>query len=280
MMASTLKRIVSGVLLAVIGLEGCSSAAPPPGAFIPNLPVLQLTAAPASVVELSGTGLKAGVVAPLFEIPEIPTNQGQLGLAMWGTQSAGGVITSVAQAEVLGLGTGKNTVHIFFNSSFVPVRFVDDASGYSIAITNESSAQPTITLCDPNGTADASTTLTVSDASIQIGPVASGGSCTVDAVAAASRTRMQVPAQSLSDLAKLIAAGSYVGGLGFALGAIMKFKAHKDNPTQIPVGTPIALLFIAAALIFLPTIFSSTGTTLFESSFVPVDGVEPLEAPN
>lgn len=68
---------------------------------------------------------------------------------------------------------------------------------------------------------------------------------------------------SMSGLAKLITASSYVAGMGFAIGAILKFKAHKDNPTQIPVGTPIALLFISAALIFLPTLFGIAGQTLF-----------------
>ncbi len=68
---------------------------------------------------------------------------------------------------------------------------------------------------------------------------------------------------SMSDLAKLITAGSYVAGFGFAVGAVLKFKAHKDNPTQIPVGTPIALIFIAAALIFLPAIFGMAEKTVF-----------------
>ncbi len=62
---------------------------------------------------------------------------------------------------------------------------------------------------------------------------------------------------SFEGLAKLITAGAYVAGMGFAVGAVLKFKAHKDNPTQIPVGTPIAMLFIAAALIFLPSIFKT-----------------------
>ena len=70
---------------------------------------------------------------------------------------------------------------------------------------------------------------------------------------------------SFGNVAKLITAGAYVAGMGFAVGAIMKFKAHKDNPTQIPVGTPIALLFIATALIFLPEVFKVAGTTLFGS---------------
>lgn len=68
---------------------------------------------------------------------------------------------------------------------------------------------------------------------------------------------------SFTSLAKLITAGSYLAGLGFSIGAIMKFKQHKDNPTQIPIGTPIALVFIAAALLFLPTILGIAGGTMF-----------------
>ena len=69
--------------------------------------------------------------------------------------------------------------------------------------------------------------------------------------------------QTFTNVAKLITAGSYLAGLGFSVGAIMKFKQHKDNPTQIPIGTPIALVFIAAALLFLPSILGVTGATMF-----------------
>src|SRR3990167_1445783 len=68
---------------------------------------------------------------------------------------------------------------------------------------------------------------------------------------------------NLSNIAKLITAGSYVAGFGFAVAAIVKFKAHKDNPTQIPISMPIVLLFVAAALIFIPSVFKTTGVTLF-----------------
>ncbi|KTD11812.1 IcmD (DotP) [Legionella gratiana] len=71
---------------------------------------------------------------------------------------------------------------------------------------------------------------------------------------------------SFTNLTKLITAGSYLAGLAFSIGAIMKFKQHKDNPTQIPIGTPIALVFIAAALLFLPSVLGVTGTTMFGSS--------------
>lgn len=71
---------------------------------------------------------------------------------------------------------------------------------------------------------------------------------------------------NLANVAKLITAASYVAGMAFAVGAVVKFKAHKDNPTQIPIGTPIALLFVGAALIFIPSVFSVSGATLFGST--------------
>lgn len=89
------------------------------------------------------------------------------------------------------------------------------------------------------------------------------------AAGAAGQTLGQVATQitgSFSELAKLITASSYVAGMGFALSSILKFKQHKDNPQQIPIGTPIALLFIAAGLIFLPTIFHVAGQTVFGTS--------------
>jgi hypothetical protein len=70
---------------------------------------------------------------------------------------------------------------------------------------------------------------------------------------------------SFSQVAELITAGSYLAGLGFSIGAIMKFKQHKDNPTQTPIGTPIALVFIAAALLFLPSILGVTAPRAVET---------------
>lgn len=71
---------------------------------------------------------------------------------------------------------------------------------------------------------------------------------------------------TFGNLTKLITGCSYIAGLGFSIGAIMKFKMHKDNPTQVPIGTPIALVFVAAALLFLPSMLSTTGQTVFGSS--------------
>lgn len=71
---------------------------------------------------------------------------------------------------------------------------------------------------------------------------------------------------TFGQMAQLITASSYIAGLGFAIGSILKFKAHKDNPQQITVGVPIALMFVAAALIFLPSMFKVAGQTLFAGS--------------
>lgn len=71
---------------------------------------------------------------------------------------------------------------------------------------------------------------------------------------------------NVAAVARLVTAASYVAGMAFAVGAIVKFKAHKENPTQIPIGQPIALLFVGAALIFIPSVFKSSGQTLFGAS--------------
>lgn len=69
--------------------------------------------------------------------------------------------------------------------------------------------------------------------------------------------------QSFAGLSKLITAGSFLAGIGFAMASILKFKAHRDNAQQVPIGAPIALLFVAAALMFLPTVYGSIGQTVF-----------------
>ncbi|HSX19581.1 MAG TPA: DUF6750 family protein [Gammaproteobacteria bacterium] len=82
--------------------------------------------------------------------------------------------------------------------------------------------------------------------------------------------------QSLSDivgtvktnvlsLGSLLTIISYIAGVGFAIAGIVKFKAHKDNPTQIALSVPIVYLVVGAGLLFLPSIMQSAGTTVFGS---------------
>ena len=71
---------------------------------------------------------------------------------------------------------------------------------------------------------------------------------------------------NLDSVEQLIIASAQVAGVGFTVASIFKFKQHKDNPTQIPIGTPIAMLGVAAALLFLPTVLESAGQTIFGGS--------------
>ena len=71
---------------------------------------------------------------------------------------------------------------------------------------------------------------------------------------------------SFSSIGKLMIATAYIAGMGFSVAAVFKFKQHRDNPTQIPVGTPIALLAIGVVLIFLPGIIAPVGETMFGNS--------------
>ena len=77
---------------------------------------------------------------------------------------------------------------------------------------------------------------------------------------------------AFGSITKLVTGGCYVAGLAFAVTAILQFKQHKDNPTQVTIGKPIALVFIAAALLFMPSILSVAGYTMFGTSGGKVAG--------
>lgn len=84
-------------------------------------------------------------------------------------------------------------------------------------------------------------------------------------------------AQGLADIVKnvqtniitlgpLLTIVSYISGVGFAIAGIVQFKAHKDNPAQVPLSKPLVYLGVGAALLFLPSIMASAGTTVFGGS--------------
>jgi intracellular multiplication protein IcmD len=72
--------------------------------------------------------------------------------------------------------------------------------------------------------------------------------------------------ESTQNFAKVMMAIAYLAGIAFVLASIFKFKQHKDNPTQIPLGTPLALLVVGIVLVFLPSIFAPAGQTIFGTS--------------
>ena len=69
--------------------------------------------------------------------------------------------------------------------------------------------------------------------------------------------------EQVTAVASLLVVVAYVAGVGFSLGGIIQFKAHKDNPTQVALSKPIVLLVVGACLLFLPTIMKSAGQSIF-----------------
>ena len=67
---------------------------------------------------------------------------------------------------------------------------------------------------------------------------------------------------------KLIFAISYVTGIFMIVAAIFKLKQVKDNPTQIPVSTPIVLFLCAALMLYLPELIVPAGESIFGKSEV------------
>lgn len=67
----------------------------------------------------------------------------------------------------------------------------------------------------------------------------------------------------------LILALCYIIGLALVIAAIVKLKAHKDAPTQVPISTGIVWLFLGSALLFLPTLIGVVGKTVFGGGTSP-----------
>ncbi len=66
-----------------------------------------------------------------------------------------------------------------------------------------------------------------------------------------------------SALATALSVVSYLAGVGFAMAGILQFKAHKENPQQVPLSKPVVMILVAASLVFLPTVINVAGASLF-----------------
>jgi hypothetical protein len=75
----------------------------------------------------------------------------------------------------------------------------------------------------------------------------------------------QVQSQ-FSAITFMITSASYLAGIFLIVASILKFKAHKDNPQQVAVGIPMTMFFVGAALVYLPSLVTTAGNTLFASS--------------
>ena len=73
---------------------------------------------------------------------------------------------------------------------------------------------------------------------------------------------------------------SIVTGLGFFVASLFKFKAHKDNPSQVPVGTPIAYMMVSIALMYASGVVKIIGTSFFPNSKDNVTVIGDGQAPD
>ena len=69
--------------------------------------------------------------------------------------------------------------------------------------------------------------------------------------------------ENLEAVAQLFRVVAYVAGVGFFLAGVLQFKAHRDNPAQVPLSKPLVYIGVAAGLLFLPTILDVAGETIF-----------------
>ena len=73
---------------------------------------------------------------------------------------------------------------------------------------------------------------------------------------------------------------SIVTGLGFLWPPCLSLKAHKDNPSQVPVGTPIAYMMVSIALMYASGVVKIIGTSFFPNSKDNVTVIGDGQAPD
>lgn len=116
---------------------------------------------------------------------------------------------------------------------------------YGLSITQTLQAQPLEPRVDLANTTSLSTAIAVDLSNLDLGGLS-------EAITAA-----------FISIFKLIIGSAHVAGIAFAINAVIKFKDHKNNPTQNPSTLPISLLFLGAILLYLDAIKDNRGADLF-----------------
>lgn len=82
---------------------------------------------------------------------------------------------------------------------------------------------------------------------------------------------------SFDPISIMVGGAGYLGGIAFGAAAALKFKQHRDNPTQVSIGFPLVYLTIAVGLVYMPSLLSEGRNTLFSetgeesSAYIGVD---------
>ena len=69
----------------------------------------------------------------------------------------------------------------------------------------------------------------------------------------------------IADMHDLIIVTAYVAGFGFMMASMFKFKQHRDNPQQVPIGGGVALFVVAVLLVFMPALYKPTQESIYGS---------------
>lgn len=65
----------------------------------------------------------------------------------------------------------------------------------------------------------------------------------------------------VNGLGKVFGYMCLIGGIGMILGAFLQYRAHRENPSQVRLSTPVFLLIVGIILIILPYVGLLSGYT-------------------
>ena len=75
----------------------------------------------------------------------------------------------------------------------------------------------------------------------------------------------EVATENFGDIVLFMTGLAYVFGVLFAVLAIYKFREHKDNPSQIKLGSCVLATFVAVSLLYIGYIIQVTGFTFYQN---------------
>lgn len=78
--------------------------------------------------------------------------------------------------------------------------------------------------------------------------------------------------EQFSSFASLLLSAAFIGGIGCAITAFLKFRGHAENPQQVQLKIPLMWLFVSICLIALPAVLSMGKMSIFQGTGNNVEG--------
>jgi intracellular multiplication protein IcmD len=77
-----------------------------------------------------------------------------------------------------------------------------------------------------------------------------------------------------SGITQLMYGVSYVAGAGMIIMALTQYKAHRDNPSQVRLGTPVAFFIFGVVFLMIPIVSQHSVSSIYVSQKTAVDRAE------